>query len=82
MSGLDKPSSPAGEAKQNFHAELYGRGREEREAFRNQVRAVKLDDLQRVGRDYLREEQRSTAVITNADSAAKLDALDLTLFTL
>ncbi len=82
VSGLDKPSSPAGEAKQSFHAELYGRGRAEREAFRNQVREVKLDDLQRVGRDYLRDEQRSTAVITNADSAAKLDTLNLELFTL
>ncbi|RLA39461.1 MAG: hypothetical protein DRQ64_06865 [Gammaproteobacteria bacterium] len=82
VSGLDKPSSPAGEAKQSFHAELYGRGREQREAFRNQVREVKLDDLQRVGKEYLNDEQCSTAVITNADSAAKLDALNLELFTL
>ncbi|MEZ0122361.1 MAG: insulinase family protein [Candidatus Reddybacter sp.] len=82
VSGIDKPSSPAGEAKQSFHAELYGRSREQREAFRNQVREVKLDDLQRVGKEYLRDEQCSTAVITNADSAAKLDSLNLELFTL
>ncbi|MBQ0719995.1 MAG: insulinase family protein [Gammaproteobacteria bacterium] len=82
VSGIDKPSSPAGEAKQSFHAELYGRGREQRETFRNQVRDVKLDDLQRVAQRYLSDDKCSTAVITNADNAAKLDALKLTLFTL
>ena len=82
VSSIDKPSSPAGEAKQSFHSELYGRSREKRESFRDRVREVKLADLQRVAERYLSDDKMSTAVITNADSAAKLDSLNLDLFTL
>lgn len=82
ISGIDKPSSPAGEAKQSFHAELYGRSREKRETFRNRVREVKLEDLKRVARDYLRDDKVSTAIVTNADTAATLGKLNLDLLTL
>lgn len=78
ISSIDKPSSPAGEAKQTFHAELYGRTREVRELFRNQVKAVTLADLQRVAATYLIEDKSSTAVITNPDNAAVADSLNLT----
>jgi Zn-dependent M16 (insulinase) family peptidase len=78
ISSIDKPSSPAGEAKQTFHAELYGRTREVRELFRNQVKAVTLADLQRVAATYLIEDKASTAVITNPDNAAVADSLNLT----
>ncbi|HEB29112.1 MAG TPA: peptidase M16, partial [Porticoccus sp.] len=73
ISSIDKPGSPAGEAKQTFHAELYGRSREVRELFRNQVKAVTLADLQRVAAMYLVENKASTAVITNPDNAAVAD---------
>ena len=82
VSSIDKPGSPAGEAKQTFHAELYGRSREVRELFRNQVRAVTLADLQRVAATYLTENNASTAVITNPDNAAVADSLNLTPVTL
>jgi len=78
ISSIDKPSSPAGEAKQTFHAELYGRTREVRELFRNQVKAVTLADLQRVAIAYLIEDKASTAVITNPDNAVVADSLNLT----
>ena len=78
ISSIDKPGSPAGEAKQTFHAELYGRTREVRELFRNQVKAVTLADLQRVAATYLVEDKASTAVITNPDNAAVADNLNLT----
>ena len=40
ISSLDKPSSPAGEAKQHFHNRLFGRSHEQREQFRQRVLAV------------------------------------------
>jgi len=63
ISALDKPSSPAGEAKQNFHADLYGRTAEIREDFRQRILKVSISDLQRVAKTYLRPELANTAVI-------------------
>ncbi|MEH6617360.1 MAG: insulinase family protein, partial [Porticoccus sp.] len=77
ISSIDKPGSPAGEAKQTFHTELYGRTREVRELFRNQVKTVTLADLQRVAATYLVEDKASTAVITNPDNAAVAESLKL-----
>ena len=82
ISSIDKPGSPAGEAKQTFHTELYGRTREVREQFRNQVREVTLADLQRVAATYLTNDKASTAVITNPDSATVAKSLKLTPVTL
>ncbi len=65
VSSLDKPSSPAGEAKQAFHNQLNGRTEEQRQKFRKRVLDVTLDDLKRVGKTYLQPEKASVAVITN-----------------
>ena len=65
ISGMDKPSSPAGEAKDAFHNMLYGRTPEQRQKQRHRVLEVKLEDLQRVGETYLTGDA-STAVITNS----------------
>ncbi|TNE83845.1 MAG: peptidase M16, partial [Gammaproteobacteria bacterium] len=78
IGSIDKPGSPAGEAKETFHAELYGRSREVRETFRNRVRQVQLDDLKRVAATYLTPERASTAVITNPDQGKLADTLKLT----
>ncbi|MGQ9425281.1 insulinase family protein [Gilvimarinus sp. F26214L] len=64
VSSIDRPASPAGEAKQAFHSELHGRTRELRETFRQQVLQVKLDDLRRVAETYLLKGQESVAVLT------------------
>lgn len=77
ISSIDKPGSPAGEAKQTFHTELYGRTREVREQFRNQVRGVTLADLQRVAATYLTDDKASTAVITNPEQATIANSLNL-----
>ncbi|MGV6806458.1 MAG: insulinase family protein [bacterium] len=77
ISSIDKPGSPAGEAKSTFHAELYGRTREIREAFRNRVLKVTEDDLQRVADTYLQPENASTAVITSAEKAKSVAHLGL-----
>ncbi len=73
VGSLDKPSSPAGEAKQHFHNRLFGRSHEQREHFRQGVLDVSLEDLRRVTESYLKPELASTAVITNR---SQLDATD------
>jgi Zn-dependent M16 (insulinase) family peptidase len=65
VSSLDRPSSPAGEAKQDFHNRLFGRTHEQREEFRRRVLAVTVDDLKRVAETYLNPAQASIAVITS-----------------
>ncbi len=72
VGSLDKPSSPAGEAKQAFHNALFGRGHEQRKAFRQQVLQVTLADLKRVTAQYLKPELASAAVVTNQATADQL----------
>ncbi|WP_444944458.1 insulinase family protein [Microbulbifer sp. ZKSA006] len=76
VGGLDKPGSPAGEAKKNFHSGLYGRTHAARQKFRKQVTEVTLADLQRVGATYLDPSKASTAIVTGpqgSEAAAKLN---------
>ena len=82
IAGIDKPGSPAGEAKQTFHAELHGRDRARRERFRSRVLEVNLEDLRRVAATYLVPERASTSVITAPDRAPRLAALGLTTMAL
>jgi len=83
IGSMDKPSSPAGEAKQHFHNRLFGRSHDTRELFRQRILAVCLDDLRRVTDTYLKPELASTAVVTNAgqlQATAQLrEALELTV---
>ncbi|MEE4658884.1 MAG: insulinase family protein [Halieaceae bacterium] len=81
ISSLDRPSSPAGEAKQDFHNRLFGRDHAQREAYRQRILAVTLDDLRRVTDRYLQPEHASIAVITSQDgkdaNAALIERLGL-----
>ena len=79
VSDIDKPSSPAGEAKQSYHNDLFGRTETQRRQFRDSVLAVTIEDLKRVGKTYLNPESASTAVVTSSKNAEKLQALGLTL---
>jgi Zn-dependent M16 (insulinase) family peptidase len=65
VGSLDKPSSPAGEAKQAFHNNLFGRSYEERKAFRQKILEVTLADLNRVTGTYLNADRASCAVISS-----------------
>ena len=65
ISGLDKPSSPAGEAKQDFHSRLFGRDYDTRMVFRERILATTIDKLQEVAVTYLTPEQSNTAILTS-----------------
>ena len=71
ISGIDKPSSPAGEAKSAFHNELFGRSAEKRQELRRQVLQVSLKDLKAVGEKYLKQEQAASAVLTSESNWEK-----------
>ncbi len=75
IGALDKPGSPAGEAKQHFHNRLAGRSHEQRQKFRQQILDVSLDDLQRVTQTYLQPERASTAVITSSSTQSMAETL-------
>ena len=69
MASLDKPGSPAGEAKRDFHERLFGRTAEHRRILRAGIVGTTLDDLRRVTETYLKPELASTAVITHTAGA-------------
>ncbi|MEZ5571555.1 MAG: insulinase family protein [Halioglobus sp.] len=83
IGSMDKPSSPAGEAKQHFHNRLFGRTHDTREMFRQRILAVTLDDLRRVTETYLKPEISSTAVVTSTGqleaTASLRDELNLSV---
>jgi Zn-dependent M16 (insulinase) family peptidase len=79
IGSIDKPGSPAGEAKSTYQAELFGRTREKRELFRNRVVKVSLADLLRVADLYLKPEAASIGVVSHAAQQDKLQALGLEL---
>ena len=72
IGAMDKPGSPAGEARHAFHNDLHGRTREKLQAARQRVLAVTLDDLKRVTETYLKIDNASTAVITSAATHEQL----------
>lgn len=72
ISSLDKPGSPAGEAKQAFHNTLFGRSPQQRREFRQRILQVSLDDLKRVTRQYLKPELASVAAITSPSNFEQL----------
>lgn len=82
IGSMDKPGSPAGEAKQAFHNELYGRTPEQRQKFRENVLKVTVDDLRRVGATYLKPEKASIAVITSQANESLVKPLGLDIITL
>ncbi|MGB5396122.1 MAG: insulinase family protein [Gammaproteobacteria bacterium] len=82
IGSLDKPGSPAGEARQAYHNLLHGRSREILQAYRQAVLDVKLEDLQRVTELYLKPELASTAVITSGATQNKVGDLGLQIINL
>ncbi|MFK7889418.1 MAG: insulinase family protein [Granulosicoccus sp.] len=79
ISGIDKPGSPAGEARSTFQAELFERTAEKRREFRQRILGVSVEDLRRVGETYFNSEKASTGVITSETNAASPDVSALQL---
>jgi Zn-dependent M16 (insulinase) family peptidase len=79
MASLDKPGSPAGEAKRDFHERLFKRTAEHRKALRAGIVNTTLDDLRRVADTYLKPELASTAVITHTAGAETVSERGLNL---
>ena len=75
ISSFDKPSSPAGEAKNAFHNRLFGRDKAQRQAFRKAILSVSTEDLKGVTERYLKPDMASTALLSNQ---ATLDELSET----
>lgn len=65
ISSMDRSTSPAGAAKQDFYNDLFGRTRESRMAFRRAVLATTMADLKRVAGDYLKPELASIGVVSS-----------------
>ena len=77
ISSMDKPGSPAGEARSAFHNELHGRTRDKLQQFRQRVLGVTIDDLKRVTKSYLKDGEASVAVITSAATRDEVGDLGL-----
>jgi len=80
ISSIDKPGSPAGEARSSWQAELFGRTAERRRRFRERILSVTLEDLRRVGTTWLADPSvASTGVLTSETSANQADVAALGL---
>ena len=82
IAGMDKPASPAGEAKQAYYNHLFGRSLAHRMAFRKRVLNTSLADLRAVTERYFKPEQASIGIISNRESAEALDIGNLELINL
>lgn len=82
ISSIDKPGSPAGEAKKTFHGNLHGRTPEQRRRYRARILEVKQEDLKRVAKTYLKPEQASIAVLSDPATLAKNPELGLEIIKL
>jgi presequence protease len=68
---IDRPASPAGEAKIAFFGNLHGRTPALRREFRQRILHVSLADLQRVAKTWLKPEQAHLAALANGQTLQK-----------
>jgi Zn-dependent M16 (insulinase) family peptidase len=71
---MDKPSSPAGEAKQAFYNRLFGRTIAHRMEFRTRVLNTSIADLKAAATRYFDTSQASIGVIGNREA---IDAIEM-----
>ena len=79
VSSIDKPGSPAGEAKQAFHNNLQGRDVEWRNQYRQKILNVTLDDLYRVANTYFDPAKASIGAVISAQNKQEAQALGMKL---
>lgn len=74
ISSMDKPGSPAGEAKKDFYQKLHGKNHAFLMEYRKGVLNTSLDELRQVAKKYIIEEKASLAVLTNEAQGERLIA--------
>ncbi len=77
IGSMDRPGSPAGEAKQFFHQDRSGRTRDIRQQFRQRLLNTQWADVQRVAEQYLKGQPGSRAVLAPRGTEALADKLGL-----
>jgi Zn-dependent M16 (insulinase) family peptidase len=82
IASMDKPSSPAGEAKRTFFNNLFGRDLEYLTRSRQRVLAVTIDDLRRVADTWLTADNASVGVVSNSVNLDKSQHQNLQRMTL
>lgn len=79
IAAIDKPGSPAGEARKAFMDSLHGRTPEDLREMRARVLDVSQDDLKRVAETYLKPETASVGVLAGPSRQEDLAALGLNI---
>ncbi|PCJ28454.1 MAG: peptidase M16 [SAR86 cluster bacterium] len=82
IASMDKPASPAGEAKQAYYNHVFDRSIEYRMTLRKRILNTTVDDLKLVAERYFKPEQASIGIITNKELAEALNIQDLSLVNL
>ncbi len=82
IASMDKPSSPAGEAKRAFFNNLFGRDRNYLSRFRRNILAVTQDDLKRVAETWLKTDQSSVGIVTSKGNLAASSLEEINQITL
>jgi hypothetical protein len=82
IAAMDKPSSPAGEAKQAFYNQQFGRTLAHRMAFRKRVLNTNIEDLKAVTERYFNLSQSSLGLITNREALESVDLQDIDIVNL
>jgi Zn-dependent M16 (insulinase) family peptidase len=73
ISAMDRPSSPAGEAKQAYYNHLFGRTMDQRLLFRKRVLRTSIHDLKTAAAKYFDPKQASVGIISNRESVSNLN---------
>ena len=77
IASLDKPSSPAGEAKQAYYNHRFGRDLDLRKRFRQRVLDTSMEDLRNAVATYFDPNKASIGIISNAEAADRLAPLGI-----
>ncbi|OZA36016.1 MAG: hypothetical protein B7X92_08145, partial [Novosphingobium sp. 17-62-9] len=77
ISSIDKPGSPAGEAKKAFNDSLHGRTPAYQQAMRARILDVTEADLKRVAATYLQRDNASIGILAGGTKEAELVDLGL-----
>ena len=77
IGSMDRPGSPAGEARQFYHQDRSGRTRILRQQFRQRLLSTGWADVQRVAEQYLKGQSGSRAVIAPRGTEALAEKLGL-----